>query len=226
MTPSSSVIADLAPSGILRAAINLANTAMVRIGPEGELAGPAIDLARFVASQAGLPLEFQRHTSAGRLVEAATHGEGWDIASLAIDPARAQRFHFSPPYHSTSACFAVRAASRAGSLTDIDKPGARIASTRGAAYQLYLERRVKAATLVMHDNPQSAHSAFLADGFDALAGVQATLEAGFADDASVRLTPEFVRIEQAIAVPRYRTLAMSWIDVAVTTYLACTGAAK
>jgi ABC-type amino acid transport substrate-binding protein len=56
---SQEAIAELAPNGVLRAAINMANSLLVSgSGPAGEPAGVAPDLAREIATRLGARVAF------------------------------------------------------------------------------------------------------------------------------------------------------------------------
>ena len=56
--PSSSTVAALAPTGRLRASINLGNPVLARRDPAtGQAVGVSVDLARALAEQLGVPVE-------------------------------------------------------------------------------------------------------------------------------------------------------------------------
>src|SRR4051812_27323683 len=81
-------VADLAPTGKLRAAINFGNPVLASKDPgTGEARGVSVDLSRELAARLGVPLEMVPFTAAGRVVEAAKSG-AWDVAFVAIDPLR------------------------------------------------------------------------------------------------------------------------------------------
>src|SRR5438874_12905785 len=81
-TVPSDVVKDLAPTGKLRAAINLGNIVLAQGTPQ-EPRGITVDLARELAKRLGVPLEMATYDAAGKVFEALKAGS-WDIAFLAI----------------------------------------------------------------------------------------------------------------------------------------------
>ncbi|MCH3730691.1 transporter substrate-binding domain-containing protein, partial [Campylobacter coli] len=75
-------------------------------------------------------------------VVAAASADAWDLAFLAIDPARADRIAFSAPYVEIEGTYLVREDSPARRVADMDREGLRIAVGRGAAYDLFLSREL------------------------------------------------------------------------------------
>ena len=83
------VIEELAPTGVLRAGINLSNFLLVSSsGPAGEPAGVAPDMAREIAQRLGVPVAYVPFARPGELADAAGQGV-WDIGLIAAEPARA-----------------------------------------------------------------------------------------------------------------------------------------
>ena len=78
---------DLAPTGRLRAAINFGNPILATKDPAtGQPRGVSVDLARELA-RLGVELQLVTFEAAGKVIEAAATG-AWDVAFVAIDPAR------------------------------------------------------------------------------------------------------------------------------------------
>jgi polar amino acid transport system substrate-binding protein len=95
---------------------------------------------------------------------------------------------------------------------DVDRAGTRIAVGRGSAYDLYLTRQTKAATLVRTPTSAAVTDTFLAQDLEAAAGVKQQLQADAARVGGVRLLPgRFMVIEQAMGVPKGRTAAHAWL---------------
>src|SRR5690349_22702815 len=90
------VATDLAPTGILRASINLGNPVLARGTPD-DPAGVTVDIAREVAARLDLPVEFVCFDAARKSFEAMTTGRA-DICFLAIEPAREAEVAFTEPY--------------------------------------------------------------------------------------------------------------------------------
>jgi polar amino acid transport system substrate-binding protein len=82
-------VAELAPTGKLRAAINFGNPILATKDPAtGEPRGVSVDLARELGKRLGIPVELVTFNAAGKVVEAVKAAQV-DIAFVAIDPVRA-----------------------------------------------------------------------------------------------------------------------------------------
>ena len=142
------VLKDLAPGGELRAALNLGNSVLVQTdAATGQPKGVTPDLARELGLRLGVPVEFVTFDAAGKVFEAAKSG-AWDIAFLAIEPVRAAEMEFTAPYVIIDGTYMVPADSPLKTITDVDRPGVHIAVGLGSAYDLYLTRTIKNATIV------------------------------------------------------------------------------
>jgi polar amino acid transport system substrate-binding protein len=96
---------------------------------------------------------------------------------------------------------------------DVDRPGVRIAVSRGSAYDLFLSRALKNATLVRAPSPAAAVELFVKERPEALAGVKQPLVAYAASHPGYRVLPgRFMVIEQAMAIPRGRPLAARYLN--------------
>ena len=101
-------VADLAPSGTLRAAIYLGNPVLASCDPAtGEPRGVSVDLARELGVRLGVRVELVVFDAAGKVVDALRTG-AWDVAFLAIDPKRALDIAYTPPYVEIEGAFVVR----------------------------------------------------------------------------------------------------------------------
>jgi len=148
-----SVIADLAPTGTLRAAINFGNPVLAAKDPTGAPAGISADLARELARRLGVAIVFVPYDAAGKVVE-GLKSAAWDICFLAIDPLRAADISFTPPYVVIEGVYLVADASAIRSIADVDRPDTRIGVIVGSAYDLYLSRELKHATIVRAESSQ------------------------------------------------------------------------
>jgi polar amino acid transport system substrate-binding protein len=173
------VLADLAPSGTLRAGINYGNPLFtVRDAKTGEGSGIAVDLAREFARRLGVPVELVPFNSGGQLTAGLAVG-GWDMAVLAFEPARAKEIDYSAPFAETDATYLVRASSPWRTAADVDQKGVRIAVSAKGGNDLYLSRTLKNATLVHASSPEGAFKLFAAQKADAYAN----LKPGLLDNA-------------------------------------------
>src|SRR5215472_15857579 len=142
------VVSELAPTGVLRAAINMANFLLVTgRSAAGEPEGVAPDLARAIAERLGVPVAYVPYARPGELADAAGSGV-WDVGLIGAEPQRAEKIAFSPAYVEIEATYLVPAGSRLQAIAEVDRPGVRIAVTARSAYDLWLARNIKEAQVV------------------------------------------------------------------------------
>ena len=139
--------AELAPTGKLRAGMNLTNTLFTQKDAKGQLYGVAVDVMNELGARLGVPVEMVVHPSPG-LVADAVNKNTWDVAVLAIEATRAQTISFSPPISAIEATYVVRKDSPLRSVEQVDSSGVRIAAPAKAGYELYLRTVLKNAKLV------------------------------------------------------------------------------
>jgi polar amino acid transport system substrate-binding protein len=157
-TPSPEAKAQLAPTGTLRVAVLTSNPIIGTRDPKtGQLGGTTVSLGRALGERAGMPVQLIEYTAVGKLVDDAAAG-AWDVAAVAIDPARRSVLDFSPAHLSADSFLTVLVppGSAARSMADIDQPGVRVAAVRGAAPLMILERTLKNAKVVAAENENAA----------------------------------------------------------------------
>ena len=203
---------ELAPSGTLRIGINLGNPVIAQRGDsDAEPRGVGPDLGRELARRAGLPHRFVVYETAGVMADAVKRDE-WDVAFLAVDPVRATDIAFSPPYVLIEGTYLVPQSSSIRQPPDADRAGVRIAVGLKTAYDLYLTREIKNATLVRAPSSKAAIQQFVDDGLDAVAGVRQPLEAAAKQHNGYRvLADSFMVIRQASGVPKARAAACAYL---------------
>src|SRR5215510_1171176 len=169
------IVSELAPTGVLRAAINMGNFLLVTgRSPSGDPEGVAPDMAREIASSLGVPVRYVPYARPGELADAAGTGV-WDIGLIGAEPQRAEKIAFTPAYVEIEATYLVPAGSPIKSIADVDKPGVRISVTGRSAYGLWLERNIKQATLMRTDTLDSSCEQFVRDKLEVLAGLRPRL---------------------------------------------------
>ena len=208
------VIKDLAPSGKLRAAINLGNSVLAQADPAtGEAKGITPDLARELGRRLGVPVELVTYPAAGKVFDAVKTGE-WDIAFVAIEPVRAAEIEFSAPYVIIEGTYMVAKDSPLKVIEDVDRPGVRIAVGLKSAYDLFLTRTIKNATVVRAPagGGRAMIDMFVNDKLEAAAGVRQPLVAYAADHPEVRVMDgHFMEIQQAMGTPKGRTAGAGYL---------------
>jgi polar amino acid transport system substrate-binding protein len=211
--PLPDVLKDLAPTGKLRAAINFGNSVLAQKGGDGEPQGVSADLAGALADRLGVPLAYIIYPAAGKVFAAAKEN-AWDIAFIAIEPARAADVEFTAPYVLIEGTYMVRRDSPLQGVEDVDKPGIKIGVGLGSVYDLYLTRTLQHATLVRAPKGGAAGGIepFVTDKLDAAAGVREPLDTYARDHPEVRVMPShFEEIRQAIATPKGRLAGAAYL---------------
>ena len=206
------IIAELAPTGVLRAGINMSNFLLVTgKADNGDPAGVSPDMAREVADRLGVPVTYVCYKSPGLLADAAETNE-WDIGNIGAEPQRAEKISFTAAYCEIEATYLVPAGSPIKTLADVDQPGVRLAVTGRAAYGLWLERNIKNAELIRTDSLDSAFDVFVSDKLEALAGLRPRLNSDVLKLPGARiLDGQFSAVQQAVGTPRKNTAAAAWL---------------
>ncbi len=201
-TAPAEVVKDIAPTGKLRAAINLGNMVLAQKDPAtGQPRGITVELARELGRRLGLPVELVPFDAAGKVFDALKNG-AWDIAFLAIEPVRAAEIAFTAPYVIIEGVYMVPVDSPLRSVGDVDRDGVRIAVNKASAYDLFLTRTLKHAKLVRGEN---GIEVFLKDKLEAAAGVKQPLVEFAKTNPSVRIMDgRFMEIRQAMGTPKQR----------------------
>jgi len=211
-TAAPAAVLQLAPSGRLRAAINFRNPILASRAADGTPQGVSVDLAREAGRRLGVPVELVTFASAGQVVDAVKQGSV-DLAFVAIDPVRGADMDYTAPYVIIEGAYLVRQGSPLQANDAVDRAGTRIVVGKGSAYDLYLQRALKSATLVHAPTSPAVVDQMLAQDVAVAAGVKQQLEADAARLGGVRLLPgRFMVIEQAMAVPKGRLAAQAWLS--------------
>jgi polar amino acid transport system substrate-binding protein len=204
----SAVVKDVAPTGKLRAAINLGNIVLAQRSAAGELMGITVDLARALGQRLGVAVEFVPFDAAGKVFDALKTG-ALDVVFLAIEPVRAAEIEFTAPYVLIEGVYLVRKDSPLQAIADVDRPGVRVAVNKGSAYDLYLTRTLKHAELVRGEN---GIELFLTKGLEAAGGVKQPLVAFAKTNPGVRVMDgRFMEIQQAMGTPKGRSAGAAYL---------------
>ncbi len=209
MTPDSSLARELAPTGRLRASLNMANAVLAQSHTVADKpAGVTIDMARELARRLGVEVDFLQWDSPGESVAALAGGQA-DVGFLAVDPKRAEQVHFTAPYVQIEGCYMAREDSPLRDQSEVDRPGTEIIVLDTSAYDLYLTRTLQHATLVRYPDAEQVLQALLHHtGRAVAAGVKQALLADIARTPGVRLLDGFfMAIMQAMVLPQGRSAA-------------------
>jgi polar amino acid transport system substrate-binding protein len=195
--------ADLAPTGKLRAVINVGNPILAgKDAATGEARGVSVDLARELARRLGVEAELVVVPSAGQSVETLAAGRV-DVGFFAIDPARAATTAYSAAYVQIEGAYLVTNASPLKANEEVDREGIRVAVGNRSAYDLYLARELKKAKIERAPTSPAVVDYFLANKLDVAAGVKQQLEADAKRLGGLRLLPgRFMVINQAMGMAK------------------------
>lgn len=205
-------VAELAPAGKLRAAINFGNPILALRNADGTPRGVSVDIANELGRRIGVPVELVTFTSAGQAVEAVTSAKV-DIGFVAIDPVRGAGMVQTAPYVVIEGAYLVKNDSPIRRNEDVDRPGVRIVVGNASAYDLHLSRELKNAKLVKAPTSPAVTDVFLAQNLEVAAGVKQQLEADAKRVGGVRLLPgRFMVINQAMGLPKGRDKAAAYVE--------------
>jgi polar amino acid transport system substrate-binding protein len=202
--PSRAAVAALAPSGVLRAAINLSNFLLVTGRDGGLLTGVSPDMAQELARRLCVGIELKGYRSPGDLADDAVH-DAWDVGNIGAEPARAETIAFTAAYCEIECTYLVPPGSPIAAIDEVDQPGRRVASAPRAAYDLWLERNLRHCELVRSPDLGGSFDLFISEGLDALAGLRpALMKARERLPGSRVLDGKFSSVQQAMGTPRGR----------------------
>jgi polar amino acid transport system substrate-binding protein len=205
--------AQLAPTGVLRAGINLSNFLLVtgRL-PNGDPDGVSPDMARAIAERLGVPVRLVPYKSPGELGDAVGKNE-WDIGNIGAEPQRAEKIAFTAAYCEIEATYMVPAGSPIKTLDEVDRKGVKIVTSARSAYGLWLENNIKNAELIQVQGLDGAFNAFKDNKIDVLAGLRPGLLKDIEQMPGARiLDGKFSAVQQAVGTARGNREAAAWLS--------------
>ena len=207
---------ELAPTGKLRAGLNLGNSLFTtKDATTSELRGVSVDLMRELASRLGVPVVFVVHASPGDVADAVDKGT-WDVAILAIARARAETIAFSPAITEIEATYVVHRDSVLRSVEQVDASGIRISAPEKAGYELYLTQTLRNATLIRTKGGAASIDLFKDRRADALAGLKPDLLNSMDKMPEARmLEGKFMTVNHGLGTPRARRAAAEFLKTFV-----------
>jgi polar amino acid transport system substrate-binding protein len=205
------VVAQLAPTGTLRAAINMSNFLLVVDKTnEGDPIGPSPGMAAAIAEALDVPLKLVPFQTPSEIVEAAGK-DVWDIGNIGAEPQRAAVMDFTSAYAEIEATYLVPAGSSLRFITDVDQPGIRISFPAGSAYGLWLENNISNAELKPVKGRQ-AFEQFVKEDMEALAGLRTQLINEVENLPGARvLDGQFTAVQQAVGINKGNQAALNWL---------------
>ena len=193
-----------APTGTLRASINLGNPILANQNEQGQPFGVSVDLAHALAKALDVPLSLVVFDAAGKSVEAVA-AEQADFGFFAIDPKRGEKINFTEAYVHITGSYLVKDDSPLTQMDEVDSANNRVVVGRGSAYDLYLSRTLTEATIVQANTSPTVVDTFVEQGCEVAAGVTQQLESDLVRFPGHRILPgNFMTIRQAMGVPKSR----------------------
>lgn len=210
--PSTEVIAELAPTGVLRAGINMSNFLLVTgKSPSGDPDGVSPDMARDIARRLGVEVKYVPFRTPGELADAAGT-DAWDIGLIGAEPKRAEKIAFTAAYCEIEATYLVPAGSSIRSIEEVDRPGVTISVSARSAYDLWLERNIRNAELRRVPGIDASYDQFVNDELDALAGLKPRLLSDVERLPGARiLEGKFTAVQQAVGTRKENSAAAAWL---------------
>jgi polar amino acid transport system substrate-binding protein len=168
----------------------------------GDPQGVSPSMAAAIAERLGVPIKYVPFPKPGELAD-AVDTDVWDIGLIGAEPARAEKISFTAAYAEIEATYLVPAGSPITAIAEVDRPGVRIAVSARSAYDLWLDRNIKHATLIRSDGLGGAVDKFVNDKLDALAGLRPALLTDVQKMPGAKiLDGQFTAVQQAIGTPR------------------------
>ena len=197
------VRAQLAPTGVLRAGINLSNFLLVTgRSDSGDPTGVAPDMASEIAASLGVPVKYVTFKSPGELGDQVGK-DVWDIGLIGAEPQRAEKIQFTAAYVEIEATYMVPEGSPIKSIADVDRKGVRIAVSARSAYDLWLVNNIRNATLVQVSGLDAAYEKFMSDKLEVLAGLRPGLLKDVEKAPGLRiLDGKFTAVQQAVGTAK------------------------
>lgn len=219
---------QLAPYGILRAAINLSNPLLIEQQQASSLnnhpiTGVSPSFAQAIATRLQVPLQLIPYDHPDDICAAAeaavaTNGHPqtpWDIALIGADPDRAAVIDFTPAYCEIHATCMVPSDSPVTSFEQLNRDGVRISTKGGGAYDLWLTRNWKNAAFLRERTLDDSYNAYSEHTLDALAGLRPRLleDLERSGGAGHRLLEgSFMSVQQAVGCFKTSTDACGGVE--------------
>jgi polar amino acid transport system substrate-binding protein len=211
-TASSIAKSELAPQGKVRVGLLSYNPAFVTQGtPPGELKGIAVDFGRRLATQLGVPFEPVHYNSVAEMLHGVKTGE-WDVAMLAIDPARFGDMEFTPAYMELESTYLVAPGSAIRSASEVERGGTRVAVLARSTQENFLKSTLKSGVVMLPSKDMKAALQELATGkADAVLANRSQLVDLAAQLPGARLLDETVTaFPVGVAVPKGKAAAAAY----------------
>jgi polar amino acid transport system substrate-binding protein len=204
--------AELAPTGVLRAAINMSNFLLVTgKADNGDPQGVSPSMAAELARRLGVSVQYVPFKTPGELADAALE-DVWDIGNIGAEPERAKTIDFTAAYVEIEATYMVPAGSPIQSIEEVDRAGIRIAVAARSAYELWLTDNIKHAELKRVTGLDGSFDLFVEEKLEALAGLRPRLITDVERIPGARiLDGQFSAVQQAMGTKHDRPVGAAYL---------------
>jgi len=215
------VVSQLAPTGVLRAGINMSNFLLVTDkSTDGLPIGVSPDIAHELARLLGVESQLIAYPGPGELADGIT-SDSWDIGNIAAEAERAKTIQFSIPYCEIQATYLLPSGTSITAIEEVDSPDNRIVVKQRSAYDLWLTENLKHATLLRTDSVDSALELFIGDEIEVLAGLRPKLIEQQAQLPGSRLLDEsFTAVQQSIGCAHGKVEAAQFLNNQIKQWIA------
>jgi len=205
--------AELAPTGVLRAGINMSNFLLVTGKTDaGDPDGVSPSMAAAVAERLGVEVVYVPFKTPGELSDAAVE-DVWDIGLIGAEPERAKVMTFTAAYTEIEATYIVPAGSSILSVEEVDRAGVRVAVAARSAYELWLTDNIKHAELKLAQGLDGSFDLFVNESLEALAGLRPRLITDVERLPGARiLDGQFTAVQQAIGTKPDRIASHAFLS--------------
>lgn len=173
--PAPDVRQAFAPTGKLRVALQEGNALNVMKDPvSGEIKGLGFDLGKELARRLGVPFEPVLYPSIGAILDSGRSGS-WDVAHFGFSPERAKEFDYAPVHLEVEFGYLVPNGSALSTMTDVDRPGMRVAVQEKSGPDAFFTRSLKNAALVRAPSNPGALEALKSGRADGMGSIKPIL---------------------------------------------------
>jgi len=143
-----SLNSEIAPTGILRVAMNGGNPVLLRRASDGKMVGGvAFEVGRFVADKLGIGFELVAYANADTYTQSFGKGE-WDIGFGTPAPLVVDKADFVMDLVLADFAFVAAPNRQFTDASEVDRPGVKIGVGQSSFSDQFLSRSLKSAELV------------------------------------------------------------------------------
>jgi polar amino acid transport system substrate-binding protein len=215
ITDQNAAIAELSPTGLLRAGVVEAPHAGVFFVARNEATpesprGVTVDLIDALAHFAGLPVQYIILQNSGECTDALAAGQ-LDISFMPVDDERRRRVAFGSAYYLVQSTYMVSADSGIDSLEEVDQPHIRVVGIANTTTIRAATRTLSRTTPRAAASVKEAIALFREGSADAIALSQDSLAPLLSSiPGSKILKGAFQQTSISIALPKHRPAALHY----------------